>query len=331
MTKENIINIIKEKYNIDINNIEKINRGSANIYLLDNKYILKEFQSKYTKEEIDKEINIINHLRKDNIKVPEYIKLLNGEYSFIYNNKVIILQKYIKGYTLDSNTGTYNQMIESASYLGKIIKSLETIELELPTSDISSWYSIETINNAIEKHINLLNKIDKEKDLKIYKDLEDKISMLKYVKDNIDFTDMKYLTIDNTHGDYSALQFIYKEDKIEAILDFVSASRMPIVWEIIRSYSYIDSKCKDGIIDINNLVDYVKEFTKYVKLNKYDLKYMSYLYLIQLLTSTYGYKQYIEDNSKIDLLEFAYFRTNLCKYLFNNRDIISNTLLKEIK
>lgn len=330
MTKENIINIIKEKYNIDINNIEKINRGSANIYLLDNKYILKEFQSKYTKEEIDKEINIINHLRKDNIKVPEYIKLLNGEYSFIYNDKVIILQKYIDGYTIEANTGTYNQMIESASYLGKIIKSLENIEVELPTSDISSWYSEETINNAIEKHINLLNKIDKEKELKIYKDLEDKISMLKYVKENIDFTDMKYLTFKNTHGDYSVLQFIYKEDKIEAVLDFVSASKMPIVWEIIRSYSYIDSKCKDGIIDINNLVDYVKEFTKYVKLNKYDLKYMSYLYLIQLLTSTYGYKQYIEDNTKLDLLEFAYFRTNLCKYLFNNRDIISDVLSKEI-
>ncbi|MEG1597834.1 MAG: hypothetical protein RR359_06145 [Bacilli bacterium] len=73
---------------------------------------------------------------------------------------------------------------------------------------------------------------------------------------------------------------------------------MPIVWEIIRSYSYIDPVAKDGKIDVNNLVSYVKEFSKYITLNKYDIKYMPYLYLIQLLSSTFVYKQYIADNSK---------------------------------
>ena len=32
------------------------------------------------------------------------------------------------------------------------------------------------------------------------------------------------------------------------------------------------------------------------KLNKYDYKFMSYLYLVQLLASKFGYKQYITDN-----------------------------------
>ena len=45
--------------------MKKLNRGSANLYSInENKYILKEFQTKYTKEEIDKKINIINHLKK---------------------------------------------------------------------------------------------------------------------------------------------------------------------------------------------------------------------------------------------------------------------------
>ena len=56
-------------------------------------------------------------------------------------------------------------------------------------------------------------------------------------------------------------------------------------------------------IDIDNLVEYVRTFTNYVKLNKYDFKFMSYLYLVQLLASTFGYKQYIADNSKTDLLQ----------------------------
>ena len=58
---------------------------------------------------------------------------------------------------------------------------------------------------------------------------------------------------------------------------------------------------------------------------------MSYIYLIQLLSSTYGYKEYINNNVNVDLLKFGYFRTNICKYLFKNAENISNRLLKNIK
>ena len=57
---------------------------------------------------------------------------------------------------------------------------------------------------------------------------------------------------------------------------------------------------------------------------------MPYLYLIQLLTSTYGYKQYIYDNLETNLLAFAYFRTDLCRYLFENADKISRILVERI-
>ena len=330
-TNEKIIEVVKKNYNIDIHQVEKLNRGSANLYSLnENKYILKEFQTKYTKEEIDKEINIINHLKKDNIPVPEYIKTITGEYSFIYENRVIIMQKFIDGYTIESNTGNYEQILESAEYLGKIIKSLATLKVELPSNDVSSWYSKETINESIDKQEKLLKKISIENYPQIYKDLTDKISMLKYVRDNLDFSDMNNLTIMNTHGDYSLLQFIYKDGKINTIIDFVSACKMPIVWEVIRSYSYIDLKAKEGKIDIDSLVEYVRTFTNYVKLNKYDFKFMSYLYLVQLLASTFGYKQYIADNSKTSLLDFAYFRTRLCKFLFENAEEIANTLIEKL-
>ena len=53
--EEEIISYVKKVYDLDIYNVSKINRGSANIYSLnDDKYILKEFQSKYSKIEIDK-------------------------------------------------------------------------------------------------------------------------------------------------------------------------------------------------------------------------------------------------------------------------------------
>ena len=330
-TKEQILDVVKKYYDIDIYQIKKLNRGSANLYTLNNnKFVLKEFQSKYTKDEIDKEINIINHLKKDNIPVPEYIKTLNGEYSIIYKDRIVIMQKYINGYTMESNTGDHNQMLESAVYLGKIIQSLKSLGFDLPSNDMTRLYLKENINESIDKQKKLLEKISKKIYPQIYKDLSDKISMLEYFRDNFDFSDMNKLTVMNTHGDYSVLQFIYKDGRINAIIDFVSACKMPIVWEIIRSYSYIDPKAKDGKIDINNLIQYVKTFTNYVQLNEYDFMFMSYLYLVQLLASTFGYKQFITDNSKKNLLDFAYFRTRLCRYLFENAEKIANSLIEEL-
>lgn len=168
LTNEIIVDIAKSIYDIDINKIERLNRGSANIYVLNNnQYVLKEFQSKYTKEEIDKEIIIINHLKKDNIPVPEYLKTKSGEYSYTYKNRVIIIQKYIDGYTIESNTGTKEQVMESAQYLGKIIKSLDTLKITLPYCDM--LYTKKTLDESITKHQELLNKITENNYPQIYK------------------------------------------------------------------------------------------------------------------------------------------------------------------
>ena len=331
--KKEIINFVKEKYGINVTDIKIIDRGSANIYSLNgDEYILKEFQSKYTKEEIEKEITIINHLKKDDIKVPSYIKTINDTYYSIYKNKVIIIQKFIDGYTLNRNEGNYEQTIECAKVYGMIVKSLESLDILLPLNDLS--FSKENLTKGIEKHQKLLELINDKKDdetLKIKKNLEEKIDMLKDISKKNIFIDTKKLTIKNTHGDFNVLQFIYKNNHINSVIDFVSACRMPVVWELIRSYSYIDKDVKNGIFNLDTFNDYIKEFNKYVKLNEYDLKYMSYIYLIQLLSSTYGYKEYINNNENIELLEFAHFRTNICKYLFNNSENISNRLLKIIK
>ena len=215
-----------------------------------------------------------------------------------------------------------------------IVKSLESLDISLPLNDLSYLFSKEIFEKSIEKHqelLKIINDKDDEETLKIKRDLEEKINMIKEISEENIFINTKKLTIKNTHGDFNVLQFIYKNDHINSVIDFVSACRMPIVWELIRSYSYIDKNVKNGIFNLDTFTDYIKEFNKYVKLNKYDLKYMSYIYLIQLLSSTYGYKEYINNNENIELLEFAYFRTNICKYLFNNAEKISNRLLKSIK
>lgn len=333
LSNEEIIKFVKNTYGLEITEVKKIDRGSANIYSLNNdKYILKEFQSKYTKYEIDKEIAVINHLKENKIKVPIYINTLKNLHNCVYKNKIIIIQKFIEGYVLNSNCGNYKQTIECAELYGKIVSSLETLPIELPSSDISGWYSKESFENSIKKHENLLSLLDEsdEIDFKIKKDIEEKISLIKTVMSTLDFSEMKNLTIKNTHGDYNVLQFIYKDNKINAVIDFVSACKMPIVWEIIRSYSYIDEDVKNGEFNLDTFVTYVKKIDEHVKLNKYDLRYIAHLYLIQILSSDYGYKQYIYNHENVSLLNFGYFRTNICRYLFKNIKLISERLEKEL-
>ena len=323
-TNTEIKTIIQEKYHIKVLKIRKIKEGSANIYIINtNQYVLKEFPSWYTKDNINKEARIIAHLQKDGIPVAEYIKTIDDDYSFLYKNRVVILQKFIEGKTLKLNTATEQQMLESMEYLGRIIKSLESLDFNL---EVNMIISPEIIAENILKLKKLLLQASKKEYSHIHKDLQTKLTILEDMQNNLNFKDLEQLTIMNTHGDYNILQFIYKNNRINAILDFASASKMPIVWEIIRSYSYIDKKAKNGTIDIDNLIKCLKIFNKYIKLNKYDLEYMPIIYMLQLAGSSFGYKEYLKDNSKQELLTFAYFRTNLCWHLYTNKEAISNAL-----
>lgn len=330
-TNEKIIKEIYDQYGLKIDGIEKINRGSANIYKLstsDGYYILKEFQSKYSKEDIDREISVVKHLAADNINVPQYIKLKNGEYSYVYGEKVIILQKFIEGEELNPNTCNKEQLKEAAVLLAKIVKSLKNFE-GLPKENVSKWVDSKKIDDAIEQFKVLIEDVKgKEEEDKISKDLKDKIKMLSDVKSKID-NDIFKISHKNSHGDYNLLQFLYKNEKINAVIDFASARELPIVWEIIRSYSYMDKECNDGKFNVENLVEYTREYMKYEELTEYDLKYMPYVYLVQILRSSYGYKQYINSGNK-ELLNFGYYRTNIARYLFENAEEISNRLLKII-
>lgn len=332
LNKKIIIKLVKENYDIHICRVNKIKRGSANIYKLidkdDNAYILKEFQSKYSQDDINKEINIINYLRNKKVKVPEYISMSNGSYSFVNQNKTITLQRYIDGFVLGKNKGCFEQTLESAEYLGKIVHELESYKYK-DKCNVDGWFKTD-FDSSIKMYQDLILKVEKnEFHDEIIVDLNEKIEMLEKLK-QIDFSDLDKMSIKYTHGDYSLMQFIYLDGKINAIIDFVSATYMPIAWEIIRSYSYIYYKNKNGKFDLDGFIPYVKKYLEYSDLNKYDLKYMCYIYLIQLLKSTFGYKQYL-DNGNIDLLKFGMYRTNVCRFLINNASTISERLLEEIE
>ena len=51
LNKTKIRKLFRDEYSLNAKNIELVSSGSAEIYKIDNEYILKLFQSKYTKKE----------------------------------------------------------------------------------------------------------------------------------------------------------------------------------------------------------------------------------------------------------------------------------------
>ena len=78
LNEEKIKNILQEEYQIIAKKIEKIEKGTANIYKIfaedEQKYILKEFDESRKEESIVKEIQIINFLRSSSFVLNIYIK-----------------------------------------------------------------------------------------------------------------------------------------------------------------------------------------------------------------------------------------------------------------
>ena len=57
---------------------------------------------------------------------------------------------------------------------------------------------------------------------------------------------------------------------------------------------------------------------------------MPYVYLFQLARSKYGYPQYLKSDSedKEGLLQFAFWRTKMCREVEAKAETISNALLR---
>lgn len=335
--KENeLLRILQNQYLIKPIEFIEINRGTAEIYKVTtekDEYILKIFSQGRTKESILKEVSIIEFLERKEIKVPKYIKTKNGEYYTKYNNQYVILQEFIDGYTMENNICEYNQVIESATILGKLTNALKEYQGLEDEGIIEKWFSKESIEKGLVKikELNQNLKNNNEYSSKIRQDLDFKEKLSTELLNDFKFDVINKMTILNSHGDYSVQQLIYNDNKETTIIDFETAKKLPIVWEVVRSYSYIDKDAKNGEFNINTLVDYFNEFSKYVVLNKYDIVYAIDIYLIQLVSSVFGYKQYNDNSEKQELLEFAFFRTKLCAYLYKNKNKITKSLIENVK
>ena len=220
-------------------------------------------------------------------------------------------------------------LMESAEWLGKLHSILRNYPL--PFGMDIEWLKAFCPDKIAAEYDNLLAALETQK-LDIFyehikRDLLYKRELVYQLSDFDSYYDG--ITYCASHGDYTCFQYICGKEHILAVIDFSSAKTLPVVWEIMRSYVQSTDSCKDGAeFHLDDFCTYVRRYLDYAPLNRTDLAAMPYVYLNQLSRSKYGYKEYLvtKTENRNDLLQFAFWRTDICREIFQRREEISTRL-----
>lgn len=337
LTPTIIKDLLKDHYGIVVVSVRKIRLGSANCYYVSDKsrlYFLKEFQSGFEAEDLIRESNLVDFLAERNIPVARFIKTVSGKPFFVYGGHLICLEEFIDGRTYNYDDLPAELLDEAAQMLGKLHQAMQ--DYPLPEDMGKAWldsYSADKLVSEYDALLKIASNTPNDKNTaRITTDLEYKKELAYRCNDYIKYYDG--VTYSPTHGDYQGCQLISADGHIKAVIDFSSARRLPITWEIMRSYVQSSVQCrKNAVIDVNGFCRYVREYTKHYPLTETDLAAMPYVYLFQLARSKYGYTQYLttesEDNE--DLLEFAFWRTDMCREVEKKLNQLSKSLMEITK
>ena len=322
--------ILSREYGLHLIESKSLALGSANCYKVHCKegdFFFKEYQSDFSKETVAREAGIVEYLSSKDYPVAVFIKTVNDQNCIVYEGHVISIQEYIEGQTYLNNL-PHTILKKSAKYLGIMHSLLKDYPMEVSMD--YEWASGCSSNAISQKFNALLSALDEDKSDPNYDKIREDLIFKKKLMDSIDewkeyFKDVTYTP---THGDYTACQLICDGDAIKAIIDFSSARCIPAVWEIMRSYIQSGGVSRTGSkLDIEDFSSYVKEYMKYAPLTQRDLEAMPYIYLFQLAQSSYGYKEYLitKSENKEALLDFAFWRTNVCREIYQKAKEISDT------
>ena len=326
---DKITEILKSDYGYTLLEMHQLSFGSANCFktiCIEGIFFLKEYQSEITLDEVQCEAKLVEFLVEKDFPVARFHRTLDGTPCIVYKGHVISVQDYIEGKTYMNDMPT-QFLTQEAKYLGLLHKLLKGYPMKKSMQE--KW--VETSDEAIGKYDMLLASLEMQKDDPNYQRIKDDLNFKKDLISKIsDFKEYyKGITYIPSHGDYTACQLIFDDKGVKAVIDFSAATELPAVWEIMRSFIQSYGACKnDNPFPIEDFVLYVNEYRKYSPLTERDLRAIPYVYLLQLARSGYGYKEYLvtKTENRDKLLDFAFWRTDICREIYRNTEIISNAL-----
>ena len=329
-----VSDLLSRHYGIYPISANKLKLGTANcfqVYDGNKYYFLKEFQSSFSENAVVQEAKLLEYLSVSGIPATRFYKTLNNEFVINYQNHIICLEEYIEGQTYDYDDLPLELLPQVGKMLGRLHQTLKDYPLPIDMSD--KWLASFSAENMIAQYDTLIKVAESKVDDKNTKQIIDDLQYKKQLAVRCEEYKKYYngITYCSTHGDYQGCQLIFEKGEIKAVIDFSSASCLPVTWEIMRSFVQSSNYCRTtATVDIKTFCEYVREYLKYSPLTKTDMIAMPYVYLFQLARSKYGYPQYLNSDSedREGLLQFAFWRTRMCREVEKNAETISNELLK---
>lgn len=321
-----------QKYGFHLSESRRLPLGTANCYKVnctEGTYFFKEYQKEFTVQDVKRETELVAYLSSKDYPVAKFIKTISGDSCTQFEGHVISLQEYLEG-TSYLNDLPHELLKDSARYLGLLHSVLKDYPMESKLDE--KWaesISVEAVNKKYDRLLEALERENRDPNYsRIKEDFLFKKELFGHIEEMKGY--FKGITYTPSHGDYTSCQLLCDEGHVKAVIDFASAAKLPAIWEIMRSYIQAGA-CRAGeAFDIADFAQYVKEYMKYAPLTKRDLEAMPYVYLFQLSRSAYGYEEYLIDKTenREALLDFAFWRTDICREVYRKADAISAALLQ---
>lgn len=227
---------------------------SKGIYII---RILGHKMTKWKKEKLELEFELLDFLKNNEFpyKVPEPLKNNIGKFLFKLNNNYFWVYEKIPGKV----NYKYNNLREVAKALATFHKLTKKFNLNLKQKYYDlNWLSLKyfEIRRKIS-HLKKMNKVDKlvEDNLNLFESALNRIIKINYSKNII-----------LTHSDFGVHNFLFKGNKITALLDFDNLGSNPRAKEI--SYPLRRLCFVGGRLSKLKMKLFLKEYEKIIKIKK---------------------------------------------------------------
>ena len=274
---DDIAQLIEHHYGIKIIKIEVLSDHTySKIYYIESptdKYALKEMGEN---RELENESLLNQHLISRGVPVPKVYHTSAGDHVVYKNGLMYVLYEFIQGKMYDLNTAPDWYLLRQVQILGEIQKALRDYQFThfpMGSGFRQDFFRKEKYENGEKLIKEKIKQAENKNDIALVTALNERLKHIKRVS-RFEF-DCDQLTYVNTHGDLYVNQIIVRDGEL-IVIDWTHPGRSLACFEVFMSYVYAAPECRDGVIDTEKFKPILKEYLKYTKLNRYDLKMMPY-------------------------------------------------------
>lgn len=285
-------------YDIEIETMEPAENGAGGLtYFVsagDEKYVVK-YPSDNEMSHPDVEIRVCELLLEKGIPACRFIPNRQGNMlSTDENGRRFTVQHFYEGTIYAYHEAPCNIQRESAVLLAKIHEAIKDME-GIPVGIGADFFKYRKPEYMAEAYSATLKQAISNGDTAIADAVRTNIGIVEKMP-AYEF-DINKFSCGNTHGDYMISQLIWKDGQVAGVIDWTCVCRHPYIWEIVRSYVFMAPEVKQGELDIEAFVAYIRSYMEAGALNRYDIENAGKLFYYFLAVCNF-YGQYYDSLSK---------------------------------